>query len=222
MLRDDIETMAGQWLEATGQQLPASALARALDEIEARIDGDDGEWDQEGGPLDVVLTEALADLEAEGERVRRECQMTGSAKLGRVTVRPNAGFIAHSAPPETKELMLRGWPDSPHWYVELVDGDGEAHEYRGTEMRSWADVVVEAERLADELDAEDRARMDAWRRRVALSAASVRVAERALAEAQSARDAVIGEALAAGLPAIDVAREAGVARSRVYQIRDGK
>jgi hypothetical protein len=72
------------------------------------------------------------------------------------------------------------------------------------------------EALADEIRDELRSgSLDTVRQ----AADKVRVAGRALEAAQAHRDRAIRAALAAGVPATDVAEAAGVNRSRVYQLR---
>lgn len=215
--RDEVATMVAQWLEAGGHTLPPSAVDEA---VEAITDDADDDWTGEGGVLDRVLTAAVAALEAEGDRIRRDCQMRGQSEASGLRIRPNGEFIAQSGPREVRERSLRGWPTSPHWHVVIGDGD-DAHTYTGTELGSWAAVAVEAEQLAGELAAAEAARLARWRRRVSREANAVRTAEHALTLAQQARDAAICEALDAGLSVTDTAAAARINRQRVYQIKSG-
>lgn len=216
MNRDDAAVLIGQWLDATGARLPASAVERVADILSAT---DDEDVARDGGPLDVAMEAELADVEAEGDRIRRDCQMQGASSASGLTIRPNGEFIAQSGPAEVRERSLRGWPTSPHWYVEMVAADGSVYSYTGDDLRSWADVAIEAERLAAELAAQEERRLGEWQRRVRRAAESVRSAEAALAAAQRDRDAMIRKALDAGLSVVDAARTAGLNRQRVYQIR---
>lgn len=215
-----IETVARQWLDATGVTLPATALAQAVDDVEAELaisDDTDG-WDGPDGALDRVLTAAVDALEAEGERVRRDCQMRGRATLGRFEVIPNGEFVCQSGDDETRAKQLRGWPTAASWWVRLVDGDDE--ETYGAELGSWAALVVEAEELAERIDADRAGHAERLRASVRRAAAEMRAAERALETATRRRQEVMLAALDAGLPVVEVAAAAGVGRARVYQLRD--
>ena len=215
-----VETMARQWLDASGVTLPATALEQAVEDIlaELAIAGDTDGWDGPDGALDRVLAAAVDALEAEGERVRRDCQMRGRSALGRFEVIPNGEFVCQSGDDETRAKQLRDWPTSPSWWVRLVDGDDE--EAYGPGLGSWAALVVEAEELAARIDAERAARTERLRASVRRAAAEMRAAERALEAVTQRRQEVMLAALDAGLPVADVAAAAGVGRARVYQLRD--
>lgn len=219
--RDDIETLVGQLLdlEPAWRAIPDDLMADALDDLTSTLPDLDPEspWTEaESEAIDDRLRRAWQLTEDRADVVRRQCQTTGQAQVGAVLVRPNSEFWDRRGP---EQSAMRGWPTSPHWYVELVTPDGEVETVTGGDVTSWVELLAEV--VAQETAWRQRVAQQAaqWRRGIEHAASEVRRAERALSEAQRVRDEAIRAALAEGMRAQDAMTASGLSQARVYQLR---
>ena len=196
---ETVREIIGQIIDATGDPDRAGAPDDAtLAALADRLPSDAEEWgEREWSLIDEAWEAHTAAHRAAADEVRRSCQMTGSATVGRTRVIPDGEFVCHTGSEEVRARQLRDWPTSPHWSVDLVAPDGETETVTGREASSWAQLLT----MAREADAAWQARVaaDLARRRARLDRA--RAAQRDAERALDGADAEVAAARAA-LPEI--------------------
>lgn len=216
--RATVETAVRDCLDAGGDRLPAVMVQAVVEQLAPALpDGDwgDDEWQAIGDAVDG----AVRDWAEQGDALRRECQRHRTATVGHITVAPNSTFVCQSGPVSVRERQLRDWPESPHWWVDLVAPDGEVSRVDGVDAGSWCDLLE----LARAADGEYAARV-AWlaeQRRAGLATAqrAVRDAEAAASRAVAARDDLVRERLAGGMSVAEIAQATGLGRTMIYKIQ---
>lgn len=156
----DIREIVAQIIDATGNPTDADPLPdEVAEELVRRLPDDPNEWGEaEIASIDAAWSDHVAAHIAEGDALRRACQMDGRGTVGAITVTPNPEFMAGGgASPEVRGRQLAGWPSSPSWWVSLSAPDGHAETVTGEDVTGWASLLSMARQFDDDYQARVRA-----------------------------------------------------------------